>query len=253
MRFASLGSGSRGNGTVISHRDTHVLLDCGFGYRDAVTRLARLGLAPEALSAIVVTHEHGDHWGGVAALAGKHDLPVYASRGTWIEVRGHGLSHVVEMRGAFQVGEISVQPVTVPHDAREPLQCVFESDGQRLGVLSDLGSVSQAVVRAFRELDALSVEFNHDREMLMAGPYPEFLKTRVGGDYGHLNNAQAAHLVKTVRDTRLHTVVACHVSETNNSPEYVRDALDQALNGSTIERIVASQADGLDWINVGQQ
>lgn len=253
MRFASLGSGSRGNGTVISHHDTHVLLDCGFGYRDAVTRLARLGLEPDALAAIVVTHEHSDHWGGVAALASKHDLPVYASRGTWIEVRGHNLSHAVEMRGAFQVGDISVQPVTVPHDAREPVQCVFESDGQRLGVLSDLGSVSQAVVAAFKELDALSVEFNHDHEMLWAGPYPEFLKTRVGSDYGHLNNAQAAQLVQAVQDPRLHTVVACHVSETNNTPELVRDALDQALNGSTIERIVASQADGLDWMNVGQQ
>jgi phosphoribosyl 1,2-cyclic phosphodiesterase len=238
---------------VISHRDTHVLLDCGFGYRDAVTRLARLGLTPDALAAIVVTHEHSDHWGGVAALAGQHDLPVYASRGTWIEVRGHTLTHTVEMRGDFQVGEILVRPVTVPHDAREPVQCVFESDGQRLGVLSDLGSVSQAVVAAFRELDALSVEFNHDLDMLWAGPYPEFLKTRVGGDYGHLNNVQAAQLVQTVRDARLHTVVACHVSETNNTPECVGEALERALNGSTIERIVASQADGLDWMHVGQQ
>lgn len=253
MRFASLGSGSRGNGTVVSHRDTHLLVDCGFGYRDAVSRLARIGLSPDALSGVIVTHEHSDHWAGVAALAGKHGLPVYASRGTWIEVTGHGIEDAREIRGEFAVGDMQVTPVTVPHDAREPVQCVFEAANQRLGVLSDLGSVSSAVMHAFSKLDVLSVEFNHDRDLLMAGPYPPFLKTRVGGDYGHLSNEQAAELVRHACDGRLHTVVACHVSETNNTPEAVKGALDGALDGSAIERIIATQAQGLDWIEVGPQ
>lgn len=253
MRFASLGSGSRGNGTVVSEGDTHILLDCGFGYQDAVKRLARLGLEPSALSAVVVTHEHSDHWAGVVNLASRHDLPVYASRGTWIEVGHARLNHTHVVRGVFHVGEIRVQPVTVPHDAREPIQCVFESKRSRLGVLSDLGSVSPHVLQAYAELDALSVEFNHDWALLQEGPYPAFLKKRVGGDYGHLNNEQARDFVAAVAGERLKTVVACHVSETNNEVRHVEAALEQALSGHRAERRVASQAEGMEWIEVGSQ
>jgi len=251
VRFASLGSGSRGNGTVVQHQDTHVLIDCGFGYQDSVARLKRLGLTPDMLDAVVVTHEHSDHWSGVQALASRHSIPVYASRGTWIEVGGDRIAEAIEVRGAFQVKELAIQPVTVPHDAREPIQCVFQAAGQRLGILSDLGSVSAHVLEAFRELDALSVEFNHDPELLQAGPYPAFLKRRVGGDYGHLNNAQAEALVAAVCGSRLHTVVACHISETNNEVRLVEAALNNALKSSKAERWVASQADGMDWITVG--
>ncbi len=253
MRFASLGSGSRGNGTVISADDTHLLLDCGFGYQETVKRLARLGLDPDMLSAVVVTHEHSDHWGGVESLASRHGIPVYATRGTWIEVAGHRLSQTHEVRGAFEVGSLSVTPVTVPHDAREPIQCVFEASGKRLGVLSDLGSVSAHVLSAFAELDALSVEFNHDWTLLHEGPYPSFLKKRVGGDFGHLNNEQARDLVAAVASERLQTVVACHVSETNNEVSRVEAALEQALAGHNAERRVASQSEGMEWITVGSK
>ena len=251
MRFASLGSGSRGNGTLVTHADTQVLVDCGFGYQDSLNRLKRLGVDPDAIDAIVVTHEHSDHWSGVQGLASRHQIPVYASRGTWIEVGEHRIPDTIEVRGAFQVKALQINPVTVPHDAREPFQCVFQADGQRLGILSDLGSVSPHVLKAFRELDVLSVEFNHDWNLLQQGPYPAFLKRRVGGDFGHLNNAQAQALVERVADARLHTVVACHVSDTNNEVPLVEAALDAALKGSKAERWVASQTEGMDWITVG--
>ena len=150
---------------------------------------------------------------------------MYASRGTWIEI-GHDLcnhSHVIN--GLFSIGDIEVRPVPVPHDAREPLQFVFTYNGRRLGILSDLGSISGRVLKGFQELDALSVEFNHDRELLKSGPYPGFLKSRVGGDFGHLNNDQAASLVAEIITDRLKTVVACHISEPNNEVARVEQAL----------------------------
>ncbi len=251
MRFASLGSGSRGNGSVVASDSTTVLVDCGFSYKEAITRLKRLKVDPDSLSGILVTHEHSDHVSGIEGLANRHNIPVYASHGTWIEI-GHDLcnySHVI--KDLFSIGDIEVRPIPVPHDAREPLQFVFTYKGRRLGILSDLGSISGRVLQGFQELDALSVEFNHDQELLQNGPYPGFLKSRVGGDFGHLNNDQAASLVAEIVTDRLKTVVACHVSETNNEVVRVEQALERALRGRNIERLVASQSDGFNWISVG--
>ena len=251
MRFASLGSGSRGNGSIVASQTTAVLVDCGFSYKEALTRLKRLGLDPDDLDGILVTHEHSDHVSGVEALSTKHGIPVYASRGTWIEVGAANFNKSIYINDLFSIGDIDIMPVTVPHDAREPLQFVFSCHGVRLGILSDLGSISQRVVEGYRDLDAISVEFNHDVELLHQGPYPAFLKTRVGGDFGHLNNGQAAELLKRITGDRLKTVVACHISETNNDTSRVEQALDSALENQNIRRLIASQSDGFDWIEIG--
>ena len=236
---------------MVASDSTTVLVDCGFSYKEAIARLKRLKVDPDSLSGILVTHEHSDHASGIEGLANRHNIPVYASRGTWIEI-GHDLckdSRVIN--GLFSIGDIEVRPVPVPHDAREPLQFVFTFKGRRLGILSDLGSISGRVLQGFQELDALSVEFNHDRELLQSGPYPSFLKSRVGGDFGHLNNDQAASLVAEIVTDRLKTVVACHISETNNEIVRVEQALERALEGRNIDRLVASQSDGFNWISVG--
>lgn len=251
MRFASLGSGSRGNGSVVASQTTIVLVDCGFSYKEAVLRLKRLGLGPEDLSAIVVTHEHSDHVGGVEALSNKHSIPVYASRGTWIEVGEESYSNPIYINDLFSIGDIEVSPITVPHDAREPLQFVFSCNGIRLGILSDLGSVSHRVIEGFQDLDAISIEFNHDVELLNQGPYPAFLKSRVGGDFGHLNNEQACALLQRIVSDRLKTVVACHISETNNDSTRVQEELDRVLENQNIQRLVATQSDGFNWIEIG--
>ena len=251
MRFASLGSGSRGNGSIVASKTTVVLVDCGFSYKEALIRLKRLGLDPEELDGIVVTHEHSDHFSGVEALAARHSIPVYASRGTWIEVGAYRFNKAIYINDLFSIGDIDISPVTVPHDAREPLQFVFSCNGIRLGILSDLGSISQRVIEGYRDLDAISVEFNHDVELLHQGPYPAFLKTRVGGDLGHLNNGQAAELLQLISSDRLKTVVACHISETNNDTSRVKQALDTALNNQNIRRLIASQSDGFHWIEIG--
>ena len=144
MRLAALGSGSRGNGMLVEHGETCLLVDCGFSLRSTVQRLQALGRAVEDLNGILVTHEHSDHIKGVQALSVKYGLPVYMTHGT---ARHRSVAEVAKrqlVRGQhnYQLGDIAVHAVTVPHDACEPCQYVFEAGGRRLGLLTDLGHVT---------------------------------------------------------------------------------------------------------------
>lgn len=256
LSFASLGSGSKGNATLVESGDTRILLDCGFAAREAEKRLARLDRNPRALSAVVVTHEHSDHIRGVAAFARRHRLPVHLTFGTRKAVSDgrHSLDrvecHEVRPERPFQVGDVEVEPVPVPHDAREPCQYIFRAGERVLGVLTDLGSLTPHVVRAFGECDALVLECNHDTQLLAAGPYPPGLKRRVGGDLGHLNNAQAAQLLQHVNQDRLRHLVLCHLSEENNTPDHARRAIHQVLPVGHERVRVACQSAGFDWLEV---
>ena len=256
MRFASLGSGSKGNTTLIEAGGTRVLLDCGFGPRETGRRLARLGLTPADLDAVVVTHEHGDHIGGVAALAHRHDLPVHLTFGTRKAVSEARYSlddvhcHEVRPERSFRIGDLEVLPVPVPHDARDPCQYLFRYADRWLGVLTDLGSLTPHVVRAFDECDALVLECNHDRDLLAGGDDPPSLKRRVGGDLGHLNNHQAAALLEQINQDRLQHLVLSHLSERNNTPEHARTTIEAAL-ATGPERIrIAGQRAGFDWLEL---
>lgn len=257
LRFASLGSGSRGNALLVSAGVTQILVDNGFGIRETLRRLARLQVAPESLSAVLVTHEHGDHADGVVALAARYRLPVYLTAGTRraMEERRHFDGVAVDcrrvLRGqSFSCGDVAVMPMRVPHDAAEPCQYLFEAHGVRLGVLTDLGSLTTQVVDAYRHCDALFLEFNHDAQLLTNGSYPSSLKARVGGDFGHLSNTQAAHLLMQINRDRLSALVIGHLSEKNNRPDLARHAAATAWGRSESDVVVASQEAGHDWIAV---
>lgn len=257
MRFASLGSGSKGNGTLVARGETVVLVDCGFTLRETEQRLARQGLTGDSLSAILVTHEHGDHIRGVGALARRYRVPVFLTFGSRKAVEGtrNDLQscdvHEVRPERPFRVGDMSCLPVPVPHDAREPCQYLFESgDGRRLGVLTDLGSLTPHVVESYGECDGLVLECNHDPQMLLQGPYPVSLKRRVGGQLGHLSNQQAATLLKQCNVDRLQHLVLSHLSEQNNTPDHASSAVREVVEAG-LERIrVASQSAGFDWLEV---
>ncbi|MCB1722838.1 MAG: MBL fold metallo-hydrolase [Gammaproteobacteria bacterium] len=228
FRFASLGSGSRGNATLVEAGATRVLVDCGYPMREFVARCERLGFDPTSLSAILVTHEHGDHMRGVGAVSRRFGIPVWMTHGTWRAADFgsiNSLNLFAAHAGVFGIGDLAVTPVPVPHDAREPTQFVFDHRGARLGLLTDLGSITPRVVQAFDGVDALLLECNHDSDMLERGPYPPSLQARVGGRFGHLNNAQAAAFLRSIDHTRLRHLVAAHLSEKNNSPELARRAL----------------------------
>ncbi|MDX4005785.1 MBL fold metallo-hydrolase [Pseudomonas aeruginosa] len=212
MRFAVLGSGSRGNSALVSSSDTRILIDCGFPLREIIKRLARLGLSPAQLDAILVTHEHADHIHGVELLARHYQIVVGVS-----------------------------------HDAREPTQFVLSDGQRRFGMLTDLGVATAEVLECYRAVDALVVEANHDSTMLAGGPYPYFLKARVGGSRGHLNNHQSAELVKQLDWGRMQHLVLAHLSEKNNSPQLARQTFVDTLGCDPGWLQVADQHSGLDW------
>jgi len=251
MRFASLGSGSEGNGLVVEVGSTRLLLDCGFSIAETVRRLERLGLQPDMLDAVLVTHEHEDHVGGVSRFASRYDLPVYLTHGTrTASFNGNGDfadSVLIDSHDPFSIRDIEIFPYPVPHDAREPTQFVF-SDGQsRLGVLTDAGSSTPHIEEMLSGLDGLVIECNHDPEMLANSAYPERLKARIGGRLGHLGNAQAAQILSRIDTQNLQHVIAAHLSQKNNRPELAAAALSGALNCARDWIGIASQAEGFDW------
>ena len=254
MRFASLGSGSEGNGLVVEAGGSRLLIDCGFGVRDAAARLARLGIEPGSLSAILVTHEHADHVGGVPAFAARHGVPVWLTFGT-LDVVGERFARTERVYGfdshdAFAIGDLEVWPFPVPHDAREPVQFVVGDGQHRLGVLTDLGVSTPHVEASLSGCDALVLECNHDAAMLADGDYPYPLKQRIAGRLGHLDNEAAAALLASLDTSRLRHVVAAHLSQQNNTPERARAALARALNCTPDWIGIADQADGFGWRDI---
>ena len=228
MRFASLGSGSKGNATLIEAAGVRLLVDCGFAAKELEKRLAELDVDAESLDAILVTHEHGDHLRGVGPVARRYRLPVWMTAGTARVDRCGQLPelHLINSHADhFSIGNLQVTPFPVPHDAREPCQFSFEQGGSRFTLLTDLGQVTPHIVNQVQQCDALLLECNHDLEMLATGPYPPRLQARVRGSYGHLSNCQAVSLLQQVDHTRLTHLVAGHLSQQNNRPESVHDAL----------------------------
>jgi len=251
VQFASLGSGSKGNSTLVRAGDTLVMIDCGFSLRETCRRLARLRVDPGQLDAILVTHEHSDHCSGVPALSREFRLPVYLTHGTLGTGRCEGSYELrpFNCEESFAIGALSVKAVAVPHDAAEPCQYRLSWQQSTLGVLTDLGSITPHVVDNFRSCHSLVLEFNHDIPMLRDGPYPPHLKRRVGGDWGHLNNGQAVELLRQIDRARLRHLVVAHVSEQNNSRERAKDALLavlDSLDGVTF----ADQVGGFDWLTL---
>ena len=251
MRFASLGSGSEGNALLVEVFGTRLLMDCGFGLNDSIARLARLGISPGELGGILVTHEHGDHSGGVARLARKFGLSVWLTHGT-LRVLSDKLSGVericeIDPHQSFAIGDIEIPPSPVPRVAAEPVQFVFGDGARRLGVLTDAGSSTPHIEAVLGGCDALVLECNHDSDMLMNGDYPWSLKQRVGGRFGHLNNRDAAAILSRLDRSRLQHLVAAHLSRSNNTAALAVAALSGAMGCEAGWITVATQQEGFGW------
>ncbi len=251
MRIASLGSGSRGNATLIQYRETTLLVDNGFSLRQFNRRLSRLGLSAESIDAVLLTHEHSDHSGGVERLCRSCGIPLWTAVGTARALFAPDFEYRPLVAGRrIEIGDIEVLPVTVPHDASEPLQFVFRQadGGKRLGILTDTGHITTHIVEAFGGLDGLLLEFNYDPDMLESGPYPEMLKQRVGGNHGHLSNDQSIGLLRRIDTRALGCLIAAHISEKNNTPSIVAGLLAQLEDVPA--PVLASQDEGFDWISI---
>ena len=231
------------------------MIDCGFSCVETEKRLARLDKTAADIDAILVTHEHTDHIGGVARLSKKHNIPVRATAGTLAASQAAGieLAQPLNSHQSFLIGDLEIQPFPVPHDAREPCQFVFSDGEVRLGVLTDTGSITRHVVDSLDGVDALLLECNHDPAMLADGPYPPRLKARVAGEFGHLSNQQAASLLASIDTSRLRHLYAAHLSDKNNQPDYARRELSAVFDGHEPAICIACQSNGFDWCVVSDK
>ena len=252
MRIASIGSGSRGNATLVQHEQTTLLIDCGFSLRETEKRLGELGLEAQDIDAILITHEHSDHIRGVGSFIRKYSTPVYMTHGTYRVSDIFDLHPCQEIvaGAAISIKDISILPFAVPHDAVEPCQFVFTDGNVRIGLLTDTGMITPHIIDMLSACTALLLECNHDIELLQQGGYPPSLKQRVGGDYGHLNNGQAAQLLTKMDTSQLCYIAAMHLSEKNNKPALARRALSKALGWRMHDIQVAEQDTGLDWFQL---
>jgi phosphoribosyl 1,2-cyclic phosphodiesterase len=255
IRLAVLGSGSGGNATCIEAGGVRLLLDAGFSCRGLVQRLRLVGIEPESIDAVLLTHEHADHLGGAAAFGRSFNVPIYCTpataRAAMLDAEECAVRPVTP--GApFDVGPIAVQPFAVPHDAVQTVGFALHHGGARVGYATDLGHSPQGVLDPLRDCDLLIVESNHDVDLLSWGPYPESVKRRVLGRHGHLGNEQAADLLGEVVGKRTQAVVLAHLSRTNNRPDLALGAARRALRarGPLPRLFAAEQSRPSPWFEV---
>lgn len=261
MRVKNLASGSGGNSTLIeSAQGTRVLVDCGLHPKHLSRHLQREGIAPDTLDAVFITHEHGDHAGAAALpIFAELGVPLWMSAGTASHLRAPLRECIRPERAqaghAIHLRDLTLLPLAVPHDAAEPLQllCEEQSSQRRLGILTDCGEVSTALVALLATCHALMLESNHDPVLLARGPYPPMLKARIASTLGHLSNDQAASTLRAraaqPNAAPLGWLLAAHISARNNSPSHVRASLLPRLSPTTRFEI-ASQSEGAGWLEV---
>jgi phosphoribosyl 1,2-cyclic phosphodiesterase len=240
VSLSVLASGSRGNSAIVSSSHTRILVDAGISCRETFKRIKAAGDDPRSLSAIVITHEHSDHVYGLAMLAKKLRIPLFMTGAThhaWERAVRDEKGEPPEVGGlelfssgrSFQIGDITVTPFTIPHDAADPVGFTFRAEGVKLGFATDLGYIPASVRDHLRGCDVLVMESNHDVEMLRVGPYPWSVKQRVMSRVGHLSNEALAEFFCSGYDGGAAYVVLAHISEQNNHPELARGAAQKAL------------------------
>lgn len=248
LSVSVLASGSRGNATYISDGHTAILVDAGLSGVEIQRRMARKGLNPSRLDAILVSHEHADHIHGVGVLSRRFGLTVYINDGTR-QASGNALGKLYgcfpfSCGQAFTIGSLAIHPFSISHDARDPAGFTISCNGAKVGVATDLGIATGVVKAHLQACDILIIEANHDPKMLIDGPYPWPLKQRIRGRSGHLSNEDTALLLEALQHDRLAHVILAHLSEENNTAEKARQAVKSVLNGARVRLHVASQAAG---------
>jgi len=243
---ATLASGSKGNCTYIGDHRRGVLVDCGLSTRQILARKEAVGLGEARIEAVLLTHEHADHVGASRVLCDRlHRLqgervPFYLTTGTDIGLPRRcrpQRRERVTAGTAFSVAGFTIEPFTVPHDTRDPVAYVVQHGDTRAGVITDLGRSTRLVERMVSQLDICVLEFNHDVQMLLDGPYPWRLKQRVRGAHGHLSNAQAGELLRCGASAKLRHLVLAHLSDDNNEPDVAYDAAQRALHAAGLKRV----------------
>lgn len=244
MRFASIASGSSGNCLYVGSGSSHILVDAGISKKKIEEGLKQLDVNGSDIKAVLVTHEHSDHIKGLGVFSRKYHVPIYATKGTLMEIMrmrslgaiDPGLFHVIRPDEEFSVGDVGVCPVSVSHDAADPVCYRFEDGRRRLGTVTDLGIFDDYIADSLKGCDMLYVEANHDIRMLQTGPYPYPLKLRIAGNYGHLSNEMSGQLIERLDNDRLGSVMLGHLSKENNFPDLALESVKTELIGDSCDR-----------------
>ncbi|MCR4706348.1 MAG: MBL fold metallo-hydrolase [Clostridiales bacterium] len=235
MILCPLFSGSGGNATLVCLGDTRLLVDAGVSASRILKALSLLGVAPESISGILVTHEHIDHIKGLPVFVKKTGVPVYANAGTWQGILAkdgripHEMRRVITTGEDFIIGGVNTHPFAIPHDAADPVGYVFSRNGGKLGVATDLGYLSDSWLAQLHGCQALVLESNHDVDMLRKGSYPEQLKRRILSRKGHLCNEDSARALVTLALGGTQAAFLAHLSGENNQPELALSCAERAL------------------------
>lgn len=227
MNLCSIASGSSGNCIYVGDSDTHVIIDAGISGKKVEAGLNGIGLKTSEMDGILVTHEHIDHIGGLGVLARRYGLPIYATEGTIdgiLHTKSVGeipteLFCIVHEDEPFQIGELTVNPIRVSHDAAQPVAYRLFREEKSVAVMTDLGKYDDYIVGGLQGCDALLLEANHDINMLQVGSYPYYLKQRILGDRGHLSNESSGRLLCRLLHDKLKHIVLGHLSAENNLAE----------------------------------
>lgn len=233
MRFSVLASGSSGNTCYVETDETRILIDAGLSCRETMTRLALIGVEPQDLDALILTHEHHDHIKGAGPIVRRFDIPLYLNHATLkkgMKTLGRVRRPVPVNTGqTITIKDLFVETFTKCHDAVDPMGIVFSSNGVRVGMVTDMGRSTGLVEDRLRGCQALIIEFNHDQDMLDQGPYPLELKRRIRGRDGHLSNLQAGVLLRELCHDDLRAVILAHLSRENNEAEMAVEIAERVL------------------------
>ena len=240
MTICTLSSSSSGNCTIVSHGDTHILIDAGMSLRRTKESLRELNLSPSMLACVLITHEHSDHISGLPMLLKYHKTSVFTSFGT-----GNGICGIIPEAEPFincfepgtelELGDICVKSFRTPHDSSESLGFTLSAGGKRLVYATDLGCVTAGVMEAALGADVAIIEANHDLQMLKNGPYPPFLKARILSDYGHLENSDCGEFAARLAHSGTRHIQLAHLSRTNNTPELAYNTVRDVLKANGVK------------------
>lgn len=255
MKFCALASGSSGNCIYVEHKGTRVLVDAGISAKRIAEALGEIGIEPESIEAILITHDHSDHIQGAAVFSRKYGADLYATEGTLKFICANCRAkpdnsrlHNVNKNKTFDIGNIRIEPFPVLHDAIDPVGYALCGDDKRLGIATDLGTYDDLIVSRLMGANALYIEANHDVDMLMLGSYPYQIKCRINSDIGHLSNEVCAELIGKVRTEDMKVVVLAHISKENNFEELAYETVRQSIlrdgRFANLPQLIIARRDG---------
>ncbi len=256
MKLCSIASGSSGNCIYVGSTYTHILIDAGVSCKRMEEGIKQIGLSPEHIEAILITHEHVDHVRGISVFIKKNRTQIYGTKETLqalCQASGNGnipedLLHAIKPDEMFRINDLTINPFSLPHDARNPVGYTVEADGHKIGMATDLGMYDSYILSKLVDSEILYIEANHDVNMLMVGGYPYSLKQRIAGSKGHLSNESSAELIKELLHENMKHILLAHMSKENNYAELAYETVKQIVKenwvwGSNVPEIIVANRD----------